>query len=622
MKRLLFTLVASLVYINSYAEMRKIEQLIQLPTIESLENYSGNSNRIQVTDINRGGIFEYKNINVTIDSGIYFRAKGRGAGVWCRKLDGIKSFNVKLWGAIGNGINDDTKAFQRAQDFIATNRKMLATNVLFIPEGNFVFTRTMFIYGNVSWIGENRFKSKISLKGNYGNGADTLYSIVFGLKRRLVNATWDQASFENLQIKLEKGTNTTTILNLFSVNQVSFKKNFIFLNAADSTGGSSVTGLECRMNSSWCRAASTRDVSIIQNYFTARQSRVGGEGIGLSFTNGFNISDNFVYGFGDDGIAMHRCSNGKVENNRIYVLDGRLYISYGVNIDVLNNYIERIADPKGKWWGGGAFIMTDYETVGAMNYPPNTNINISNNKMVLSSNVPSTTYMIRAIGIQGGQIVNNIAYSNNARVQSSISIEAGYLKGWTGPLGNPDYSAGGVIKPRNLMVANNQSLGSHPGVIRETGALSTLIEGPIKYEGNLSSYSLIGKKSLIAKNSNLRAISPLFKSANLNVTEQVKAIVGSLNIATIGAVLVDDSKDSIHVNPNEDLLLLANADPTNVKVINASKGQIFYLISSNSNTTIFNGMKIKLLAKTNKNLKGTEILRFKVLDSGNVVQEF
>lgn len=81
-----------------------------------------------VKDLDRGGTFIYDSTLIASDD------QGTNFNGWIRQFDG--PVNVKWFGAVGDGVADDTDAFQRAGQFISTNGVSM-------PDGEFLVTDTM-----------------------------------------------------------------------------------------------------------------------------------------------------------------------------------------------------------------------------------------------------------------------------------------------------------------------------------------------------------------------------------------------------------------------------------------------------------------------------------------------
>lgn len=82
-------------------------------TIQNLIDYNGQFTTVMVKDSIRGGIFTYSETG-TVDNGITFPATGKGSGYWVRQYDRSKGISVGWYGAVADGVTDDTVAIQAA----------------------------------------------------------------------------------------------------------------------------------------------------------------------------------------------------------------------------------------------------------------------------------------------------------------------------------------------------------------------------------------------------------------------------------------------------------------------------------------------------------------------------
>lgn len=483
-------------------------------SISAMCDFSGPETTLVLSDTLRGGIFTYSPASRIADSVLIYPATGKGHGVWMRKLTESNVYEASWWGITGDGIHDETKKIQNAQDFVYSHSPQKGK--LRFKKGKFILTRTMYIYGPVSWVGAGSKLTEIHLHGNYGNSVDTTFSIAFGIKQKRVNSAWQNASFEGFKICLDKGVKTDNALNLFLAKDVAIKNNNFYFDEADSVGGW-LTAIESRHNSAWSTGPYVRNIVIANNYLTAKHSAKNGEAIGLTIAHGFSITNNYIKGFGDDGIGIHNCTDGTIRGNKLYLLDGRIYISNSQDINVIKNYVTRIADPKGRFYGGGAFIMTDMEYGDTLS--TNKYITIDSNTVELPAQIPSVTYLIRAQGIQSGIISNNVIISNSSLAQSSIVISPDKNPAWKGRTTDPDYKKG-VVSPRNILVYNNICKGTHPAPIIENAMSGTIISGPVYYCNNVTpSYKVIGNNSLLLKETESTVLNVQKLAASVNVNQ-------------------------------------------------------------------------------------------------------
>jgi hypothetical protein len=486
---------------NASAGYSLVDTVVHLSTIAQMIGYTDSATSVILSDTLQGGStpFIYQPAYTgAIDSGIYFPATGKGHGAWQRLTTGSK-YSVTWWGAKGDSVNVDTHYIQNAITYLNRTGNRVGTQILYFPKGKYVVDHTLFLYSNISWEGDGVGTSKIYPRGNYGNSVDTLYTIALGIVSKGGTVIpWRGSHITGIQFHPNAGTKVGTLINGFSIDDSYISNNYLYL--ADLVPANGLcTAIETALNTSWCAGSSITDFTITNNKVTAKHAYNQGEGIGVTKGTRIIIDNNYISGIGDDGIAFHNCTNVSARNNKIYVIDGRIFLSNTKDAKIDGNYIERIADQQsGKWISGGDFIRVTLEAIGTAQ--GSENIDITNNTVYLPSNVIDTTfqtYQIRVQGVQAGHVTGNTCISNSARIQSAISIESVTLAGWTGVLGNPDFSNGGTQRPRNIIVNGNVCKGNNPGNIVENALSTANIVGPILYTNNIGKYSLIGAQSFV-----------------------------------------------------------------------------------------------------------------------------
>jgi nitrous oxidase accessory protein NosD len=103
-------------------------------------------------------------------SGIHFIATGAGTGTGTAELSQTvqtklqETISVKDFGAVGNGVADDSAAIQAAEDYASANKR----NVYF-PSGVYLCGTTIYRKGNTDWHGEGMYLSVLKHTG----GLDT-----------------------------------------------------------------------------------------------------------------------------------------------------------------------------------------------------------------------------------------------------------------------------------------------------------------------------------------------------------------------------------------------------------------------------------------------------------------
>jgi|GEM_PF-3933971 len=110
-----------------------------------------------------------------------------------------ESVSVKAYGAIGDGIKDDTWAIIRACQDIFSNEALLEgpARTLFFPAGEYIITSTIPLYPFTKWLGEGIGKTKITLTsvisidslGTLTVGVDALPSSPTAGDRYIVSGT-------------------------------------------------------------------------------------------------------------------------------------------------------------------------------------------------------------------------------------------------------------------------------------------------------------------------------------------------------------------------------------------------------------------------------------------------
>lgn len=116
--------------------------------IAALQLYTGSAKTVIVQDKARGGTFNFFTAG-TPDDGIVFAANPLipgGPGFWYRDITNAEGYNVKWYGALGNGgtSNDDQPAIQAAID--AAHLTYGTTNeggVVFVPSGVYFIKKTL-----------------------------------------------------------------------------------------------------------------------------------------------------------------------------------------------------------------------------------------------------------------------------------------------------------------------------------------------------------------------------------------------------------------------------------------------------------------------------------------------
>ncbi len=132
-----------------------------------------------------------------------------------------KIFNVKDYGAKGDGVTDDTAAIQKAlydaRIFAVTNGGSSDTALratLYIPEGNYVISDSLEIWnGNIKVTGDGVGKTNIIASEDFGDANTSTEFMIVGYPDNLIieNLTIDATRSENIDrtVYLRSGDNNT-----------------------------------------------------------------------------------------------------------------------------------------------------------------------------------------------------------------------------------------------------------------------------------------------------------------------------------------------------------------------------------------------------------------------------
>jgi len=245
------------------------------------------------------------------------------------------SVNVKLFGATGDGVTDDTVAIQAAIDAVEVNGKLL------IPVGTYLLTSSITLPQRISITGENKFGASIT-----GNFDGALFSSGGQLWRNTI---------ENLSLSNQNaGVNAACISA--TCYQVTIQNCTI---SANSGYGIRLLG-----------GAYSVENEIRSNYFNGCKYGIYAQTGTHSNTDAYVI-DNYFYGngFQTNGIYWDIASGSTFRGNHFYGGASRYFMELvgGLNVSVSDTYFEQDSNPRvrlslgnpgsysfvgNKFWGG------------------------------------------------------------------------------------------------------------------------------------------------------------------------------------------------------------------------------------------------------------------------------
>jgi len=188
-----------------------ISKITNVANIVELQAFNGLSNTLVVQDNLRGGIFNYISSGVH-DNGLTFTATGKGSGFWKRDISNSQVYDVRWFGAINDGIINNTTILQTMLNTIPEN-----TEINF-PNGIYNFTELTLI--NKSRI---TFSGNATLKGKLIIGSiNTPQSSRFEYHFKIKGLKFD---FSHISYETITGYHAIILANALSIdiNDVTFK---------------------------------------------------------------------------------------------------------------------------------------------------------------------------------------------------------------------------------------------------------------------------------------------------------------------------------------------------------------------------------------------------------------
>lgn len=403
------------------------------------------------------------------------------------------AFNARSFGVVGDGVADDSAALQAAFDAAS------GSGALVLPPGTYRITSNLYLFGRLDLIAHGDATILLDADLTLADGVE--YWINAGIPSKGgTPATWT-GRIEGVNFALSADANVQRMLNVHVGLDWRLDRCTFDLTAVGARG--TIGALGCYNNSAWCAAPSRQHGRITACRFLASQRfNPGSEAIGIGNASFLWVEDNYINGFGDDGIGLHTCTDFVVARNRVYVPDGRIYCSGPRRGRVQDNYVQRIANPDNTWAGGGALMHFEIESVGQ---PAPTDLIVTGNRLVHGAGIPSTTYGLRLRGVRNALVADNSIHDDSGH-GIGITIEGQIAPaGWTDPDGLDN---DGNARVRALRVVDNMFTGLTPPPLSQNQPFGGSTVGPIQVAGNTptatSSTFTVGEDYAFAGNVKLR----------------------------------------------------------------------------------------------------------------------
>ncbi len=385
-----------------------------------------------------------------------------------------KEINITTFGAVGDGVTDDTEAIQAA-----LTKCSRLNQTCKIPKGKkFLVRSPIYIWGEAQLIGED---SSGTLAFDIP-GAPYLFHVGISAPQRLEKPFSGKIS--NIRFVVEsKGfgriiffwrtENAIISDNIFEVGENAY--------SATSSGN----------DNSWVKNGFAncirKNITIVRNKIAAQGEIHGSEGIGLGHFDGAVIQDNVIIGVGDDPIALHFSRNIKILDNTMRSVDGRLFVSNSVDVEIARNSHERMASlQNGNFYKGISLLYIGFESHVSSKFTAPTNIHIHDNRLYYPEGAVDHGAAIYLYGVRDTIVEDNQVVNDSASVTASglHILPVPFTKSWTDPT---KIDPKKMARIRNVMIADNVNLGKYPLGLRMTGNCIDY-RGPIILKNNLAKY--------------------------------------------------------------------------------------------------------------------------------------
>lgn len=273
--------------------------------------------------------------------------------------------------------------------------------VLTIDPGTYAITSNLYIYGNLNIIG-NGVTFLLDADLTSSDGID--YWINCGIQSKGgPKQTWS-GIISGITFRTGTSAKCGRMLNIHRGMDCKIQ-DCVFDAGSIQTGA-----IGCYNNANWCNAPIKNQIRICDNRFIATQSAVSGsEAIGLGNAQNIWVRGNYIYGYGDDAIGLHTCSQVNVTDNDCSTPDGRIYLSGCQHAAVRSNRVARIPDTNGSWISVGSLIQSEIES--ASQQAP-AFITISDNQLIHGAGITNFMYGIRIRGGRWIMVTNNTVYDS------------------------------------------------------------------------------------------------------------------------------------------------------------------------------------------------------------------
>jgi len=373
------------------------------------------------------------------------------------------------FGTAGDGVTDDTPAVQQALTYCSTHGITCALTT----GKSYRITNKLYVWGRASlwsWRTSNTEFGQLAF-----DAGSTIQLVNFGISgNSLPQEPWS-GTIKNIGLSIIGSSivapSSGRIFYFWRVDggvidgTVSNVGAYIYSLSTSGNNGAILSSADCIR----------KNITFRNNKFVASVSQAGSEGIGLGSWDGAVIENNEILGVGDDVIGIHYSRNIIIRDNDLSSVDGRIYVSNSVNVDVHGNTHTRVPrGDNGQFAAGIALIYIGHETTATSAYDAPQNTKVHNNVLILPSGAidsgPTISiYGARTTYVNGNVIINN----SSSAIGTCIQVAPWPYSGtWTDPSGL-DTTTG---RNRDSYITHNTCRGAYPQNIIQTSGASGFLD--------------------------------------------------------------------------------------------------------------------------------------------------
>ena len=398
-----------------------------------------------------------------------------------RMIEGA-AVNVKDFGAVGDGVTDDTAAIQAAIDSITSG-------TIFVPKGTYKITSNIFLGGRKSLQGEDKYLSNFLFDIAAGSGNANTYVFVLGTNSYGVAATAWEGHIADMGFKASDNADFQRALFVISCG-ISEIRNCIWdMTNNIATGFAQGGPIESGNNVAWATGGIHTQLKLVDCIARLNHGFGASEGFGLSLFDNAEMVRCRVFGCADDVFAMHECTRARIIDCVGFAITGRILNDACDDFAAVGNTITKISDPHTGTWHTGSFCESLISS--SLTTTPACKKAIYRDNIFISPPGAKVGYYIRiqhaqeSVSIIDNQIVNESTDPTNGLAISIEATQPPAGASWTGEVGNPDYSNGGFIRPRNVVIRGNKDIGPYQArSLTQAGTVANLL-GPFIIEDNI-----------------------------------------------------------------------------------------------------------------------------------------